>query len=407
MSKQKDYVNRFLNDNFDRIEKERLLNSFSWKPILQQILAKYPEMLAEPKLTLNPDDHGHRDRVRNNFLNIRRRRQPLPASKGLLTSLSDLEREQYIRETPQAAPVHVSPTVPLSWPNSATKVAEAPEFKYLDTYNKPQSTPLTEADEIQLFLAEKRKLKSQQGMHIVIGCLHLPAQNKAFYKAFLQFVCDSKPLLKGIHLIGDILDCKSLSQHDNGQVSDGTLEEEYDAANLALDELERCLAPGIEKNYLWGNHEQRYERIIKRVDIAKFGGALMSPTRGCKFVERGYTVQEDYKNAKIQLGKYLDLIHGEYITANASKKHLDVYKKSIMFAHTHKMGAHFDGDKAAFNIGWMGDKDHSAFGYCSRITKGQWQNGFAVVNIDEDGFYHVQLVQWYNGQFIFGNKTYR
>lgn len=381
---QKDYVNKFLVDNFERIQKERLLNGFSWKPIVQEILDAYPVMLTDPKLLLNPDNEVHRDRIRNNFLNLRKRRTPIwinEPSKELIVLGSK--------------PLRVYPEI-------------TPEpFKLLDTYNKPQSAPTNDQEEFQLWKSERDRLRNQTGMHIVIGCVHMPATDKPFFDAFLAFLEEVKADLKGIHLIGDILDCKALSQHDNGQVSDGTLEEEYNDSNLLLDEIDKRLRPGIEKNYIWGNHEQRYLNILKRVDIAKFGGALMSPTKGCRFVERGYTVQEDYKNAKIQLGHYLDLIHGDYITQNPSKKHLDVYKKSIMFAHTHKMGAHYDGDKAAFNIGWMGDKEHAAFNYAGRITKLQWQNGFAVVHIDTEGFYHVQLVQWYNGQFIFGNKTYR
>jgi hypothetical protein len=78
-----------------------------------------------------------------------------------------------------------------------------------------------------------------------------------------------------------------------------------------------------------------------------------------------------------------------------------------MFAHTHKMGAFFDCDKAAFNIGWMGDKENSAFGYVGRIAKSQWQNGFSVVYVDKDGYYHVQLIQWYNGRFVFGAKEFK
>lgn len=375
---QKDYVNAYLTANFVSIEAARKLNGFSWKPIIKDLLTLHPA------IGLDPENEAHRDRVRNNFLNVRKRQKFVWVNEP---------PKELIKVTDKGSKGIYIDVVPES-------------FAYLDTYNPPKSAPTNEDEEFKLWKREKDRVKNQQGMHIVVGCVHLPAENKQFYKAFLQFVEDAKPLLKGIHLIGDILDCKALSQHDNGQVTEGTLEEEYNDANIALDKLDACLAPGIEKNYIWGNHEQRYERMIKRVDIAKFGGALMSPTKGCKFIERGYTVQEDYKNAKILLGKHLDLIHGEYITQNPSKKHLDVYKKSIMFAHTHKMGAYFDCDKAAFNIGWMGDKEHSAFNYCSRITKSQWQNGFAVVFIDEHGFYHVQLVQWYNGRFVFGTREY-
>lgn len=355
----KTVVDQYLVKNFEDIQSKRKELSFSWKPILENI---NKHLVTQDQL--NPDRESDRDYVRKRFSKVRK----------------------------------------ASGKTSAPKVVV--QHKPIDTYTVVTPRPKTEEDEFKLWKSEKTKLQSQVGMHVVAGCIHFPAVNTKFYAAFLRFLEDIKNQLKGIHLIGDIIDCKSLSSHDKGQVSDTTLEKEYATSNLYLDKLDAVLPKGIEKNYIWGNHEERYTRILKQVDTAKFGKALLSPTAGCKFIERGYTVQEDYLNAKIQLGKYLDLIHGQYITRNSAKKHLDVYKKSIMFVHTHRMESAFDTDKAAFNIGWMGDKDHPAFNYCSRVTRDGWQNGFAVVNIDSEGFYHVQIIQWYNDRFFFGGKEY-
>ena len=211
---QKDYVNKFLVDNFERIQQARLLNGFSWKPTVEEILAKYPEMKQDPKLVLDPNNESHRDRVRNNFLTIRKKRHPINS-------------------------IIVSNTSHIGPPYDATRTVlielEDKPFKYLDTYNPPKAAPTNETEEFKQWKREKDRVKNQQGMHIVVGCVHLPAVNKDFYTAFLKFVKDASPILKGIHLIGDILDCKALSQHDNGQVSEGTLEEEYTDANVDLD----------------------------------------------------------------------------------------------------------------------------------------------------------------------------
>lgn len=366
MQKTKEVVNQYLIENFDKLQSARHTPGFSWVPVLLDINKKY-------STDFDPSKERDRDYVRGRFLSLRKK---------------------------DSALVKVTETHSVLIPH------EVRNYKYIDTYTKVIKTPENEQEEFQQWKTEKNKLKSQVGLHIVAGCIHFPAVNEKFYNAFLKFIGDVSGELKGIHLIGDILDCKSLSQHDKGQVSDTNLEEEYNKSNKYLDMLDSTLPSGIEKNYIWGNHEERYTRLQKQVDISKFGKALLSPTAGCRFIERGYTVQEDYQNAKIQLGNHLDLIHGQYVVANACKKHLDVYKKSIMFAHTHKMGSHFDTDKAAFNIGWMGDSANKAFGYCSRVTKEGWQNGFAVVNIDESGFYHVQMIQFFNGRFYYGGKEY-
>ena len=390
---QKDYVNAYLVTNFETIQNARKLNGFSWKPIVQQILDLHPA------IDLDPNNATHRDRVRNNFLYLRKNNNTSVLDTVDYAKLS-------VKDPTRTVLIELPDTTFPKFTKSLLPEKPAENFKYADTYNKPVTPPTNDDEEFALWKKDRDRLKNQEGMHIVLGCVHLPAHNKQFFNAFLTFLEETKSVLKGLHLIGDIIDCKSLSQHDNGQIIDTTLDEEYAESNKALDELDARLRPGVEKNYFWGNHEERYARILKKVDISKFGKALISPTVGCRFAERGYTVQEDYKNAKVQLGKHLDLIHGDYVTQNPTKKHLDVYKKSIMFAHTHKMGAFFDCDKAAFNIGWMGDKENSAFGYVGRIAKSQWQNGFSVVYIDKDGFYHVQLIQWYNGRFVFGSREY-
>lgn len=673
-------VDNFLVQNFERLQEERQKPGFSWKPSVAEINKHLVDQL-------DPEKESDRDYVRNRFLALRK------TGKNYITQNTSL----VIKNTTPKVLIEVKP---------------------IDTYNTPKVKPKNDEEEFKLWKQEKVRLQNQVGLHVVAGCIHFPAVNTKFYAGFLKFLEDNKDQIKGIHLIGDILDCKSLSTHDKGQVSDTTLEKEYSTSNIYLDKLDSVLAKGIEKNYIWGNHEERYTRLLKQVDTAKFGKALLSPTAGCRFKERGYTIQEDYLNAKIQLGKYLDLIHGQFITANATKKHLDAYKKSIMFAHcfsedtevltssgwkrfyqldlqkdtvgtvnlstgegeynyiesyheydsynelihftgygmdlqvtdghamvcykgknlvrveaknllgkefkvpsgaintnkdytlsddqirllgwivtdghyckgrdgkksylrikqcnkpkvgvkhitdildslgetysvsqsfsknyecgdiyvhtsksidylidlvpdkklcwwmkmlskrqfdillheiilgdgtfygansmqyvtgnesdidimqalcvlngyrtsvtyrktywtmsintrltsriqaqnskvvpyhgkvycvsvknqtlivrrngqtavcgnTHKMGSYFDTDKAAFNIGWMGDKEHKAFGYCSRVTKEGWQNGFSIVNIDSAGFYHVQMIQWYNDRFYFGGKEYR
>lgn len=276
--------------------------------------------------------------------------------------------------------------------------------KLLENISKLTHPTTHESKNLQKIVAPDH---NQKGLHVVMGCIHLPAHNKQMWSAVLDLLSDIKSDIKGIHLIGDILDCNSLSLHNLGDISTTTLGEEYRLANIALDELDSVLPTNIEKNYIWGNHEERYTRLLSKVDISKFGKALLSPTNGCRFVERGYSVQESYKNSFIQLGKYLDLIHGEYTSMNPAKKHLDVYKRSVMFAHTHTMDSYYDSDKASFNIGWMGDKDHPFFSYASRISKTKWQNGFAIVNIDEEGYYHVQQIHWYNNKFYYGGKCYK
>ena len=54
----------------------------------------------------------------------------------------------------------------------------------------------------------------------------------------------------------------------------------------------------------------------------------------------------------------------------------------------------------------MGDSNTAAFNYASRSMKKNWSNGFAIVNIDEDGYYFVEQIMWQNGKFYYAGKKY-
>ena len=67
---QKDYIKQYLKDNFQEIQEARKLNGFSWKPILQKIVDTFPDS------NLDINNEVHRERVRNNFLTLRKTYSP-------------------------------------------------------------------------------------------------------------------------------------------------------------------------------------------------------------------------------------------------------------------------------------------------------------------------------------------
>ena len=93
------------------------------------------------------------------------------------------------------------------------------------------------------------------------------------------------------------------------------------------------------------------------------------------------------------------MIHGEYCNVHAAKKHLDVSRTNIAFAHTHRIGQYHEADIAAFNIGWGGDKEEKVFGYASRLQKSNWRNGMAIVYLDTEGYFHLNQLVFINNSF--------
>ena len=247
-----------------------------------------------------------------------------------------------------------------------------------------------------------------RNINIVLPDMHVPFHNKHLFRGICNLIKDLRPKLEGLYLIGDFMDMNSMSSHDKGKVpiKGITLEREYKAGNKALDLIDEAIGKSkATKGYLWGNHEDRYFREAKNVDASKIGG-LLHPTRNLSLVERGYIVKEYWKEDFFLLGNHLHLIHGEYTNIHTAKKHMDVEKDSVMFGHTHRVQVFIEGHMASYNIGWLGDTDSKAFKYASRASRKRWLNGFALVTIDNNGFFYPQLITCFADHFFYNGKRY-
>jgi hypothetical protein len=243
---------------------------------------------------------------------------------------------------------------------------------------------------------------------VVAGCMHLPFTKPNMFKAFCQIIRDL-PLTR-LYLIGDIHDMHSISRHTRGQIHlpEYNLGKEYAETNKYLDQIDTAIGRRkIKKFYLWGNHEEWYKSNMSKVDQYKLGmDVIKSPTEACKYIQRGYTVNESYKRGYFELGD-LRLIHGDYVNMHSAKKHLDVYKRNIMYAHTHTIQQYSDSGLVAYNIGALADFDHPVFNYATTGTRMRWENGFAVVYTDTDGKSHPYIIHWKDNKFVFNGKVYK
>lgn len=246
------------------------------------------------------------------------------------------------------------------------------------------------------------------GMHIIQGCVHVPFHNKKMQEGVMNLIKDLGSKVKGFHLIGDILDMNSLSAHDNNKlpIPGITLGYEYKEGNKFLDAYDQIIPKDAVKTYLYGNHEDRWNRHVSDVNNAKYADAVPSPREALKLEERGYIVKDNWKEDYFVLGKDLQMIHGEFCTKYPARTHVDRMKASVIFAHTHRIDINYDGEKAGFNIGWGGDTNAQAFNYVSRLTKMNWINGFAIVHIDNRGNYFTQVIPVFHNEFYYNGSRY-
>jgi hypothetical protein len=247
------------------------------------------------------------------------------------------------------------------------------------------------------------------GMYIVIGCVHAPFHLASAFKAVEQLLSDNKSDIVGLVLDGDFLDMNSLSSHDKGRkpIPGVTLDWEYKESEQLLDSLLDPLASNIEKIYIFGNHEDRYHRYMSDIDNSKLGSSLEGPVSGLNLVSKGFDIYENWKEDFVTLGHHLDVSHGEFYNVHSAKKHIDTYRRSILYYHTHRIQQYIEGAVGGYNGGSMADFTAPVFGYASRAMKNSWLNGFNAVHVDEQGFYHIQQIVCYNNSFVFGNKVYK
>ena len=243
---------------------------------------------------------------------------------------------------------------------------------------------------------------------IVISDVHRPFHNQTLWNKLLQLVNDMGSSLYGIVIAGDYLDLYTLGSYNNeslANLSNITLQDEYLDGLQGIDEMNSAFK-GAKKLFLFGNHEDRYFRHIKEKDNAKYGGALINPVEALYLHERGWITKTDWQSDYFTLGKHLDIVHGVYTSIHAAKAHLDKTQHSVMFGHTHRVQCFHQGNRAAFNIGGLYDIKSKGFNYMPRFQRQLWANGFAIVNVTDNGDFYVEQVNVWADKFLANGKMY-
>jgi predicted phosphodiesterase len=252
---------------------------------------------------------------------------------------------------------------------------------------------------------KKKKLEKW----LVVSDVHRPFHNKVLWSKLLQLIKDLGNSLYGIVLAGDFLDLYTLGSYNSeslANLSGLTLQDEYIDGLEGMDDLNKVLRKNAKKYFLFGNHEDRYFRHIKEKDNAKYGGALLNPIEALYLYENGWEVKTDWMSDYFTLGEHLDVIHGIYTSVHSAKTHLDKTNHSVIFGHTHRVQCYHSGNKAAYNIGGLYDIKSKGFNYMPRLQRQTWANGFAIVNINDEGEFYVEQVNVWNDCFLAEGKMY-
>ncbi len=197
-------------------------------------------------------------------------------------------------------------------------------------------------------------------------------------------------------ILGDFVDCYTVSQYTKRPGRIRHLKDEIATANLALDELDG-LCPS-EKYFLEGNHEKRLPDFVA-TKCPELEG-LLSIDKLLRLKTRGYHITP-YMNY-LRLGK-LNICHGIRIGETANIRTRQEFCGNVVHGHTHWMGVNYRGTAqgdahvgAAF--GWLGDVDH--IDYTHRVDALRWQLGFGVGYLESSGIIHLQAIPIVKGRCV-------
>ncbi len=219
---------------------------------------------------------------------------------------------------------------------------------------------------------------------------HVPYQDK---RAF-DLMCKVAKTLKidTAVILGDFMDCYSVSSHRKSPGRQLNLEDEILATHEVLDQLD---ALGFkEKHYIEGNHEWRLERYLADRAPDLFG--LVSIPKLLNLEERGWKWQP--YNQLLRLGKlYLTHDTGRSGVKAHDAARLDLGGKNVVIGHTHRMAYSVVRDLRGHThvsamFGWLGDSKRVDYMHSAK-AKREWPLGFGLGYWEpKTGVVHIQPV---------------
>ena len=237
--------------------------------------------------------------------------------------------------------------------------------------------------------------------YIILPDLHIPYHNYEACELIVRL--KNEESFDGIVFSGDILDMTSLSSHNIGTRNPGqTLSAEYDAGDYWIERL----SSGIKhKVFIWGNHENRYNRFMEKAESQKLGSAMLSPIEGLKLKEKGFEIIDSYPDGIFVLGDLI-IMHGIDASVNAARSHLTKTWSNVMFGHTHRYGIFSEHGKVSYNIGNLVNKNADVFKYSNWTGRDNWYTSFAVVNVIL-GKSYVNIIEIKDNTFVYNGRVYR
>lgn len=213
--------------------------------------------------------------------------------------------------------------------------------------------------------------------------LHCPYNDKKATELMFDAMSVFKP--DTVVIIGDFIDCFSVSRWAKDPTRAKTLKQEAEAGKAYLDRIK-----ARRKIFIAGNHEDRLSRYIQEnasalVDFVDIPSLLDLKEKGWEYIP--------YKHST-KIGK----VHLTHDVGSAGRynvyKALDTFQSSVVTGHTHRLAYVVEGDatgkqQVSCQFGWLGDVKQIDYMH-SVSAKRNWALGFGIgYHQTKTGYVHL------------------
>lgn len=236
--------------------------------------------------------------------------------------------------------------------------------------------------------------------YLLIPDCHVPFHDVPAFSLMLRAAKTAG--VKNAVLLGDFLDCFSVSSHPKLPTARQDLAEEIESGNRCLDLLDRTFTG--DRIYIEGNHEFRLQRYLTDNAPALF--TSLSLPRLLRLGDRGWRFVRYRDHVKI--GR-LFLTHDVGKAGrNAYRDAMAAFQGNVVIGHTHRFGLEVEGSARGkthigASFGWLGSFD--ALDYAHKIrAKRDWVHGFGIAYLEPGGNVHLTACPIVEGRVMVEGK---
>lgn len=234
---------------------------------------------------------------------------------------------------------------------------------------------------------------------LFVGDFHIPFHDYKLFELFIQFIKYFKP--DKCYIIGDLLDCYSVSTFDKDPKRIGNLQLELDLAQNIIDKIFKLCR---DITFLEGNHEFRITKHLRQ-NPQLYGLDCLSIASLLRLADKNIKCHS-YMNPPLKYHKF-QIHHGNIIrkySGWSAKGLWEKYAGCGIAGHSHRIGSfvkrNTQGVFGWYENGCMCSLDPEYLDFAD------WQQGWSIAYFTKKDLFHLEQIPIIKHQFLFQGRMF-